>query len=483
MRQGVGEDWGRIMNAVDRVDNVAVNENTMAFGVKEILEAFPEAIYTTDALGKITFFNRAAAKFWGTEPEIGRSEFCGSWKLYWPDGQLMPHDECPMALALKQRIANRGYEAIAERPDGTRVPFQAFPTPVLDPAGNLLGAVNILVDLTDRAAINEAALRYSAIVESSNDAILAKDINGTIVSWNAGAQRIFGYSADEVIGRSILILIPVDRHDEETEILSRIRRGERVDHLETIRRRKDGSLVEVSLTSSPMKDRFGRVIGASKIARDITERRRAEEQQHMLLREMDHRIKNLFALAGSIVSLSARFANTPQELAAAVSSRLNALARAHNLTVPLTSTSSERTAQSTTLHDLIRTIVAPYTNSSADEDNRCRIEGMNIKISGSAVTSLALLLHEFATNAAKYGAFSDPRGRVDIGGQIEEDNLVFHWKEHGGPPVAPVDESGFGTLLEQATIRSQLGGEIVREWAPDGLLIRLLVSIDRLGVT
>ena len=135
-----------------QLDNVAVHETTIAFGVKEILEAFPEAVYTTDALGKITFFNTAAAKFWGTEPELGKSEFCGSWKLYWPDGQPMPHDECPMALALKKRMANRGHEAIAERPDGTRVPFQAFPTPVLDPAGNLLGAVNILVDLTDRAA-------------------------------------------------------------------------------------------------------------------------------------------------------------------------------------------------------------------------------------------------------------------------------------------------------------------------------------------
>lgn len=466
-----------------RLDNVAVHETTIAFGVKEILEAFPEAVYTTDALGKITFYNTAAAKFWGTEPELGKSEFCGSWKLYWPDGQPMPHDECPMALALKERIANRGHEAIAERPDGTRVPFQAFPTPVLDPAGNLLGAMNILVDLTDRAAINEAALRYSAIVESSDDAILAKDINGTIISWNAGAQRIFGYSADEVIGRSILMLIPADRHDEETEILNRIHRGERVDHLETIRRRKDGSLVEISLTSSPMKDRFGRVIGASKIARDITERRRAEEQQHMLLREMDHRIKNLFALAGSIVTLSARFAHTPQELVAAVSKRLNALARAHNLTVPLSSTFTERTAQSTTLHDLIRTIVAPYTNSSSGEEFRCRIEGENIAIRGSAVTSIALLLHEFATNAAKYGAFSDPRGWIAIDCQVEGGNLVFHWKEHGGPSVAPVDEIGFGTLLEKATVSTQLGGEVVREWAPDGLSIRLIAGIDRLAGT
>ncbi len=159
-----------------------------------------------------------------------------------------------------------------------------------------------------------AADHYAAIVESSDDAILSKDLNGVIMSWNGAAQRLFGYTADEAVGQSVTILIPADRHDEEPMILARIRRGERIEHYETIRQRKDGSLVDISLTVSPIKDFKGDIVGASKIARDVTERRRAQERQELLLKEMDHRIKNLFTLATSVVILSGRSANSVQEL-------------------------------------------------------------------------------------------------------------------------------------------------------------------------
>jgi PAS domain S-box-containing protein len=461
------------------------NEQTPApavdVNVRHILEALPEAIYITDARGRITFYNSAAVEMWGVRPEIGKSEFCGSWKLYWPDGRPLPHDQCPMATALKDKRANRGMEAVAERPDGTRVPFLAFPTPLFDADGDLIGAVNMLVDLTERAIVDEAAQRFAAIVESSDDAILAKDLNGTIISWNRGAERLFGYTAAEAIGRHVLMLIPLDRHNEEPDILGRIRRGERIDHYETVRRRKDGSLIEISLSVSPIRNREGKVIGASKIARDITERRRAEEQQHLLIREMDHRVKNLFTLAGSVVSLSARSASTPAELASAVRARLNALAQAHALTVPSTSEATGRTEQATTLHRLIGTILAPYDSSDNDQ-SRAAIVGPDVPIGGAAVTSFALLLHEFATNAAKYGALSVPEGVVDVSCHEEADLFVVTWTERGGPPVArQTDGEGFGTVLGKATVRSQLGGEIVRDWKPEGLSIRLAVARDRLG--
>ena len=197
-------------------------------------------------------------------------------------------------------------------------------------------------------------------MEFSDDAILTKDLNGTITTWNRGAERLFGYTAEETIGNSVTMLIPLDRQDEEPQILARIGRGERIDHYETIRRRKDGRLVEISLSVSPLKDRLGHVIGASKIARDITERRRAEEQQRLLVREMNHRVKNLFALANSLVRLSARSATSVADLASAVSARLGALALAHALTVPKPSEPCRRLDQATTLHALIRAIMAPY---------------------------------------------------------------------------------------------------------------------------
>ena len=205
-------------------------------------------------------------------------------------------DQTPMALALKEKRPIRGMEGIVERPDGTRIHFITHPTPLFDASGNLIGAVNMLVDITERKHVEEAGQRLSAIVESSDDAILSKNLDGIIMSWNRGAERLFGYSADEMIGKSVTILIPAERQDEEPHILGRIRRGERIEHYETVRLRKDGSLVDISLSVSPVKDAAGKVIGASKVARDITERKHAQARQEMLTRELHHRTKNLFAV-------------------------------------------------------------------------------------------------------------------------------------------------------------------------------------------
>jgi PAS domain S-box-containing protein len=452
-----------------------------------LLQALPVAVYTTDAAGHITFYNEAAAELWGVHPELGKSEFCGSWKLFWPDGTPLPHDECPMALALKEKRPIRGMEAIAERPDGTRIPFIPYPTPLFDASGALIGAVNTLVDITQRdeaeKRLRESEARYrgiAAIVESSDDAVLTKDLDGVITSWNQGAERLFGYKAEEAIGKPVTMLIPTDRLDEETTILTRIRRGERIDHYETRRRRKDGSLFDISLTVSPVRNPQGKIIGASKIARDVTERKRAEEQQRLLLREMDHRIKNLFALASGVVTLSARSATTSEELSSVVRDRLMALARAHALTLTMTSEGGRRTEQSTTLHALIKTILSPYEGQTESGRARFTVSGPDIRLAGSSVTSFALLLHEFATNAAKYGALSTQTGHVDIACSEDDGQFVLTWTELGGPRVDHQSNGeGFGTLLARGTVKGQLGGEISRDWKPEGLTIRLTVSKDR----
>ena len=458
---------------------------------QEILQALPVAIYTTDAAGRITFYNEAAAALWGCRPELGTSEFCGSWKLYWPDGTPLPHDQCPMALALKQGRANRGMEAVAERPDGTRVPFLPYPTPLFDAEGRLTGAVNMLVDISDRHRVEQQALvaaedraigeraaqRLAAIVESSDDAIVAKNLNGIITNWNRGAERLFGYTPAEAIGQPITILIPADRLDEEPEILARIRRGERVEHFDTIRRRKDGSLIEISLTISPIRSRTGEIVGASKIARDITERQRARERQVLLLREMSHRVKNLFALAGAVVTLSARTARSPEALAEQVRNRLGTLARAHELTLP--DLRSEQAVTPTTLAALARTIVSAFEEGTA---GRITIAGPEVAVGGHAVTSLALLLHELATNAAKYGALSTAAGRIAIVWTVEDDVLSLSWAERGGPPAdGAANGEGFGTWLVDGTIKGQLQGQIARRWDAEGLTILMTMPLDRLA--
>ncbi len=168
----------------------------------------------------------------------------------------------------------------------TAVPFQnkkphflhGVYVPDKDANGEIVGWIASIIDVTERKKAEAAAMRLAALVTSSHDAVVAKDLNGIITDWNESAQRIFGYEANEIIGKSILTLIPKDRHSEEAEILRKIRRGESIDHYQTIRHRKDGTLVQVSLTISPIRDPEGKIIGVSKIARDITEEKETEHQ-------------------------------------------------------------------------------------------------------------------------------------------------------------------------------------------------------------
>jgi PAS domain S-box-containing protein len=393
--QGAGVSAGGAKELAELIANGGGKAN-IAF--RELVDALPVAVYTTDAQGRLTYFNAAAVKLSGRTPELGTDQWCVTWKLFLADGSPLPHDQCPMAIALLRGEVPNGIECIAERPDGTRFWFTPYPAVLRDSQGHIIGGINVLVDITDRKnaeleaneqfrtivettpecvkivapdgrllfmnspglamlgagsaqdvvgksvydlvapedrarfrAFNEricagekdslefdivglqgerlqmetyaAPLRYvdgtrvqlaisrnitdrkraeraglllGAIVDSSDDAIISKDLNGIITSWNKSAERLFGYSTAETIGKPITILIPSDRLQEEPAILDRLKRGERVDHFETIRRRKDGTLLDISLTISPVRDRRGKVIGASKIARDITERKRVE---------------------------------------------------------------------------------------------------------------------------------------------------------------------------------------------------------------
>jgi len=245
---------------------------------RQLVRSLPAAVYTTDAEGRVILYNEAAVVLWGREPEIGKDLWCGSYKIFKPDGTGLSSDQCPVGRTLKEGRAVRGEEIIIERPDGTRRNILPYPEPIRDVSGKIIGAVNMLVDVTERKQSEAAARRLAAIVEWSDDAIISKDLNGIISSWNESARRLFGYTAEEMIGQPVTVLIPPERFDEEPGILQRIRRGESVDHYETIRKRKDGTLIEVSLTISPMKNDAGKIIGASKIVRDITEQKRTQTE-------------------------------------------------------------------------------------------------------------------------------------------------------------------------------------------------------------
>jgi len=420
----------------------------------DLLDALPVAVYTTDADGRITYYNEAAAELWGHRPQLGSSKWCGSWKIFWPDGRPLPHDECPMAVTLKTGEPVRGVEAIAERPDGTRVNFLPYPTPVRDASGRLTGAINLLMDITERHASDVQASRLAAIVATSDDAIVSKTLEGRVTSWNLAATRLFGYAPEEMIGQPIMRIIPPELHVEEDRILAQLRRGEHIDHYETVRLAKDGRRIDVSLCVSPLRDKTGRVIGASKIARDISERKQAEMLQRLLVQELNHRVKNTLATIQAIANQSMRRARSPAEFVKGFSGRVQALARTHDL---LTQTR----LQGAEIMDLVRDQVL----LGGTDDRRVQIAGPTLMLDAQAAMNLALVVHELATNARKYGALSGPDGRLSVTWETRTNNerqLVLEWSETGGRKVAAPRERGFGTTLIEQTLKAHGGTASIR---------------------
>jgi PAS domain S-box-containing protein len=247
----------------------------------------PVAVYTCDHQGYITYFNNAAEVLWGRKPEIGKDLWCGSWKIFYTNGEPMPLDACPMALTLSEGRAIEGKEILIERPDHTRIKVRPYPVPVFDEDGRLTGAINTLVDVTSLTDGEEKQAMLAAIVNSSHDTIISKTLNGIITSWNLAAESMFGYTAKEAIGKHISLIIPPDRLKEEEVIINNVRQGKKIDHFQTIRIAKDGHKVPISLSVSPIVDSNGRVIGASKIARDITDILQATEKRAILAAIVD----------------------------------------------------------------------------------------------------------------------------------------------------------------------------------------------------
>jgi PAS domain S-box-containing protein len=343
--------------------------------------------------------------------------------------------------------------------------------PIRDRSGAVLLLHPTGIDITERKQI-EAELRESeqrlrwlaSIVESSDDAIVSKNLDGIITSWNRGAERTFGYSAEEAIGQPITIIIPQDRRDEERAILTRIRRGERIDQFETVRQRKHGSLIVVSLTVSPVKNAEGKIVGASKIARDVTEQKRSQEQIATLAQEAEHRSKNLLSTIKATVHLSQ--SDTPEGLKQAIEGRIQAFANVHSLFVETRWIGAE-------LSTIAAQELAPY---SEKDETRVRIAGPQILLEPDAAQAIAVTLHELATNAAKYGALSAAKGQIDLKWLHEADGrLILCWTEMGGPAVQTPTRQGFGSRVIERMI-GQLKGETRFDWRPEGLVCEITLQ-------
>lgn len=375
-----------------------------------------------------------------------------------------------MAVMLKEHRAMPGVEAIAERPDGTRVPFAPYPRLLRDAHGRITGAVNVLVELSDRQEAHINAERLAAIVASSDDAIVSKDLNSIIRSWNRGAERIFGYREEEMIGQSILRLIPQRLQHEEAEIIAKLKRGERIDHFDTVRVTKDGKEVQLSITVSPIRDRAGKIVGASKVARDITQRKQDEAFQQLLVQELNHRVKNSLAIIQSLASQSLRMAKSPEHFTESFNGRVEALAKAHDLLV------RQRIA-GISLQNLVREQVVLGQN-----DNRVTASGPEVIIEGRDAINLALVLHELATNARKYGCLSpgQSEGRLEIHWNVvlrPAAQLELSWRESGVTGLKATEHKGFGTRLIERSLGGT-GGDVVLSLGADGLRCDIRLPLE-----
>ena len=269
--QASNEELATLNGELESRNDQLERANAISAHFKAIVESSDDAIISKDLNGIIRSWNRAAKKIYGytADEAIGK-----------PVTILFP----PEALDDEPRILGRirsgeridHYETVRVRKDGKLIDISLTVSPIKNGAGQVIGASKIARDITEKKRAEILAKYFEAIVASSDDAIISKDLNGIIQTWNRGAEKVFGYTANEVIGKPVTILFPPDAVDDEPRILAQIRAGQRIEHFETVRVRKDGRLINVSLTVSPIKNSAGQVIGASKIARDITERKRAE---------------------------------------------------------------------------------------------------------------------------------------------------------------------------------------------------------------
>jgi len=348
--------------------------------------------------------------------------------------------------------------------DGTYRWFLSRAMPIRDPDGNIVRWFGTNTDITKErdAAARDAQL--ATIVSTSADAIISLSLEGEILSWNPGAERLLGYNADEVVGRSETLLFPEGNENEFRIKYAQLREGKSVQR-ESVRVHKDGTLVDVAVSAAPILRSDGRLIGYSAVLRDITESKRADARMRLVTRELSHRTKNLLAVIVSMVRQTARMCTDTEAFQNELVQRLHAMAASHDLLV------AEDWAGAS-LRSLIDAVLEPFGGSFVKV---VQVDGPDIFLNANAIQNFALALHELATNAAKYGAMSVPTGRVDISWKLEsrEDNrsvLNFTWTEVGGPPVKRPQRTGFGHVVVDRVIARALEADVSYQFEEPGVV-------------
>jgi PAS domain S-box-containing protein len=452
---------------------------------RTLAESLPQLVWTTRPDGFHDYFNRRWTEFTGLDP----AESMGD---RWVE-RLHPEDRAVALERWHAALASGEPYEVEYRIQGHDGRFRWFlgrALPIRDGSGRILRWFGTCTDIEGQKRAEEALRRldeqHRLALEAAELGTWDYTIVTGIVSFDARACRLFGLAADGI--RSL----PLEKS------FARIHEADR----DRVRERLAAALdpvtggrfdAEYRLLSADGPSRWLHVRGQtffsgegsarratriSGILSDVTQRRSADEAQQLLTRELNHRVKNLFAIANGMVSMTARSAKTPREMAEALRGRLGALSRAHELVRPAFA-AAHQPGSGAQMGELIGAILAPYAQPGSD---RLRLEGPTVPVGANTTTSLALVLHELATNAAKYGSLSAPEGQLAIRWSVDAREVSLTWTEVGGPPLpeAPGPE-GFGSLLARKSIAGQLGGTLDYDWRSDGLKVTMILPLDRLS--
>ena len=330
----------------------------------------------------------------------------------------------------------------------------------------------LAMDITERKEAEFRNAQSAAIVTSSIDAIVSVDLNGTILTWNTGAENLFGYSADEVRGFKGQSATPRDLLPERVSNMQRILAGEAIEY-QTLRYRKDHQLINVWIRGAPVRGPDGNLVGAALIIRDTTAQKKREERIRFLMRELTHRSKNLLAVIQAMARQSLSHMISPEEFVASFSSRLSGLAGSHDLL-------SSDDWEGASLVQLIRSQLQHYEDLFG---SRILLEGRDIILRPHAAQNIGIALHELCSNAAKFGALSISSGSILISWRIEPDaqdvrQLRLKWEERDGPAVRSPEHKGFGHIVMDRIIGQALGGRSHIVFAPEGIAWNLDVPLE-----
>jgi PAS domain S-box-containing protein len=438
--------------------------------IAAIVDSLEIAIYTKTLDGLIVSWNKGAEQIFG----YSEDEILGKHVSILASPERS--DEVPQILhRIKHGERVGHYETLRKRKDGTFITVSLSVSPIKDDSGHIVAASTIARDITDRSDLADIRNFLASIVDSSDDAILSKDLDGFILSWNDAAQRLYGYTAEEAIGRCVSLISPPEMPDEIPSIMERLRKGERISHYETTRVKKNGETCYISLTVSPIKDARGKVIAASAIARDITARKRNEEEmkrlmeelkqslneKNILLQEVYHRVKNNLQVISSLLDLRSRYiGKDPSKAATAFKEsieRIRAMALVHE---KLYKTDS---LEKLNFGDYLRTLIEQLIRTYAlGRKVQLKITGDACEFDLNTAIPLSLIFNELVTNSLKYAFTSAEKGFIEICTECNEQSWRLLYSDNGvGLPETvnfPTSDS-FGFRIVKLLIK-QLGGTI-----------------------